>query len=455
MAGGLIAGVIFFYRQRAAVATVEQRLCGLPVLEERLAEAASRVEALQNDKLELSSRGASLEARLENERRTSAEKVALLADAQAKLSDAFNGLCSDALRKNNQSFLELARATLEKFQEGAKHDLEKRHLAIGELVAPVRASLDKVDGKIQELEQARAGAYESLTQQVRALIETQALLRSETSNLVHALRSPIVRGRWGEIQLRRVVEMAGMLGHCDFYEQESVTTADGRLRPDLLVRLPGGKNIIVDAKAPLNAYLDAVETKDEKVRLEKLTLHAAQIRAHIGTLTAKSYWNQFQPAPEFAVLFLPGEMFFSAALERDPSLIEFGADRHVILATPTTLIALLKAIFYGWRQEKLAKNAQEISQLGRELHERLAKVGDHWAEVGHGLDGAVQSYNKAVRSLESRVFVTARRFKDLEASQPNVEIAPLEPVEEMARQLQAPELLRGEDLSDGRSNESR
>ena len=397
---------------------------------------------------------ASLETELLQAGKNGEEKLALLNDARSQLTNAFNSLSSDALRANNQSFLDLAKTTLEKFQESAKGDLEKRQTAIVDLVKPVRESLEKVDSKIAEMEKARADAYGSLTAQVRSLVETQTQLRSETSNLVKALRSPIVRGRWGEIQLRRVVEMAGMLDHCDFEEQASVNTLDGRLRPDLVVRLPGGKNIVVDAKAPLSAYLEAIEATDEIIRKERLVAHASQVRAHIEALTRKAYWEQFQPAPEFVVLFLPGETFFSAALEQDPSLIEFGADKRVILATPTTLIALLRAVFYGWRQQSLAENAQEISDLGRELHKRLSDMGSHLEKLGRNLNSSVDSYNKAVGTIETRVMVTARKFKDLKSANAGVEIAPLEPLDQVTRQIQAPELIQLNGETEAQPDES-
>ena len=385
------------------------------------------------------SRAAILLAQLEFERAGSKEKLALMEEARQKLSESFQALSSEALQRNNACFLDLATTSLERFQEGAKGDLEKRQIAIGELVKPVRESLDKVDAKIQEIEKTRAGAYEALTQQVRSMMDAQGRLRIETNNLAQALKSPVVRGRWGEVQLRRVVEMAGMVAHCDFTEQLSVNTETGRLRPDLVVRLPGGKQIVVDAKAPLSAYLEAMEAGDEASRAAKLATHAGHIRAHIEALTKKAYWEQFTLAPEFVVLFLPGESFFSAALECDPALIEFGAERMVILATPTTLISLLKAVFYGWRQHNLAENAEEISQLGRELYKRVSDMGGHLEKLGRSLNGAVEQFNRVVATTESRVLVTARKFRELEPAQPGGDIEPLVPVETITRNLQASE----------------
>ena len=352
---------------------------------------------------------------------------------QAEAEAAFKALSSDALARNNQAFLDLARSTLAETEQASRGDLEMRQQAIFAMVAPVRASLEKVDSQIQELEKARSGAYAALHEQVRSLLETQAQLRAETGKLVTALRTPGVRGHWGEIQLRRVVEMAGMLDHCDFVTQATIGSDDVRIRPDLLVRLPAGKTIVVDAKTPLDAYLRAMEAGDEHSRKARFADHARQVRAQIAALGRKSYWEQFDHAPEFAVLFLPGECFFSAALESDPSLIEAGVDRNIILATPTTLIALLRAVAYGWRQEKLAQNAAEIGTLGKELFKRLSDMGDHWNRMGRSLDRAVEAYNAATGSLESRVMVTARKFAELKTAPLGVEIAELEPVEKNVR----------------------
>lgn len=365
----------------------------------------------------------------------------LMRQTKAQMSDHFKSLALDILQNNSKTFVEIAKGELEKAQTSVAGDLDKRQQAIDNLVKPVRESLDKLDTKIHDLESTRVGAYEKLTEQVRSLAETQNYLHAETGKLVQALRSPIVRGRWGEVQLRRVVELAGMVDHCDFIEQQSLTTDEGRLRPDLIVYLPGGKTIVVDSKTPLNAYLDALEAKDEATRISLLERHAAQVRDHIEKLSRKAYWEQLPATPELVVLFLPGEVFFSAALERDPLLIEFGADRRIILATPTTLIALLRAVSYGWKQEKLAQNALAISQLGQELYKRLSDMGGHFTGLSRSLNACVNAFNKVAGNIESRVFVTARKFHDLGAAADGLEIEPLEQVEQIARDIQAPELL--------------
>jgi len=349
-------------------------------------------------------------------------------------------LAAEALASNNESFLTLAKTQLEQLQQKTQQDLEQRKQAVEHLVAPIAESLQKVDGKLQELEVARTGAYSELRTQVGQLVEAQKELRSETGNLVSALRDrPNVRGRWGEIQLRRVVEMAGMVEHCDFETQKHVALEDGKLRPDLVVSLPGGKSVVVDAKFAGQAYLESLGAKNDDARTAKLRDHARQVRDHVTKLSAKSYWSQFDNTPEFVVLFIPGETYLSAALEQDPGLIEDGVNQQVIIATPTTLIALLRAVAYGWRQETIAESARVISDLGRELYTRLATFTEHVAKVGRGLETAIKSYNEAVGSLETRVLPSARKFKE-HGIAPAGELAELYVVDRSIRPITAAEL---------------
>ncbi len=369
----------------------------------------------------------------------------LMRQTKSQLSDHLKSLCSDALENNSKTFVQIAKGELEAAQSSAKNDLENRQKAIDNLVKPVGESLGKLGDEIRKLENARTGAYSQLTQQLGSLLQTETQLRAETGKLVQALRSPIVRGRWGEIQLRRVVELAGMVDHCDFTEQTTISTEDGRLRPDLIVHLPKGKTIVVDTKTPLNAYLDALEAEEHGKSL-LLVQHAKHVRAQIESLSRKSYWEQFDNAPEFVVLFLPGEMFFSAALERDPLLIEFGADRRIILATPTTLIALLRAVHYGWSQEKLAENALAISKLGSELYKRLSVMGAHFTGLGKSINGCVSAFNRIAGNIESRVFVSARKFKVLGVAETSEDIASLPQLDQVAREIQVDELDHQEEL---------
>ncbi|NGX47456.1 MAG: DNA recombination protein RmuC [Chlamydiae bacterium] len=351
-----------------------------------------------------------------------------------ELKEAFKALSHDALEKNNQTFLDLAKTSLEKFQERAKGDLEKRQQSIDQLVKPVKETLGKLDEGLQKLEKERKGDHASLKMQVQSLMEAKKELSQETANLVKALRTPIARGRWGEIQLRRVVEMAGMLNHCDFYEQE---VGEGGIRPDLIIKLPGGRQVIIDAKVPLESYLDSIQTDNEAIREAKLKNHARLIRTHVSALSKKSYHQHFSPTPEFVVLFLPAEAFFSAALQYDPALIEVGVDQGVIIATPTTLIALLRAVAYGWKQESLSRHAEEVSQLGHELYKRIVDMSDHFSKMGRSLSSAVEAYNKGIGSLESRVLVSARKFKDLGAAASKLELDAVDVVEKVPRQLES------------------
>jgi DNA recombination protein RmuC len=361
-----------------------------------------------------------LESLREAELKAADEKLALLEQARAQLKESFQALSSEALSRNNESFLNLAKSTLEKYQEGAKGDLEKRQQAINKTVEPVGLALKAFNERVEKIEERRTQTDASLKQQLQQLAESQVQLSRTTGSLVQALRAPQVRGQWGEMQLRRTVEMAGMINRVDFLEQASVDTDDGqRQRPDMLINLPNGRQVVVDSKVPLAAYLDALQSDDPNVQKERMVAHARHIRDHIKGLSAKSYWTQFDNAPEFVVLFIPNETIFSAALEQDPMLIEQGVNNQVILATPTTLIALLKAIAFGWQQEAIAREAKEIAALGKELYERIGVVTGYFAKLGKSLDQTVSHYNKAISSVESRLLVTARKFEALDSAAPD------------------------------------
>lgn len=427
--------------QAALSARAEAISARLAQVENDRDSARREVDILRTELADLRVNQSALEMRLAKEREAASEKLALLQEAERKLADAFRALSSEALKSNNQAFLDLAKQQMATQHESAKGELEQRRQAVDALVKPIHDALEKLGGQAQAMEKERVGAYAALTEQVKGLLGAQQELRGETHRLVTALRRPEVRGRWGEVQLRRVVEMAGMLDHCDFHEQESVE--GGRLRPDMVVRLPGGKSVVLDSKAPVAAFLEAAESDDDSARRRDLARFAKHVREHIQSLSAKAYWDQFDATPEFVVLFLPGESFFSAALREDPDLIEYASAQKVILATPTTLLALLKAVFYGWRQEALAENARQISDLGAELYQRLGKLAEHWASVGKNLGQAVRAYNDATGSLESRVLVTARKFEPLGAVPGERELPSLAPVEHAARAPQAAELVDG------------
>lgn len=426
------------HQERAAKLVAEEKARRIPELEIALRE---KQETLLKARETIST----LELQLKHERDVAQEKIQLIEKAQEEFQNAFKALSAETLSQNNKSFLDLAKATLGKFQETAKADFKSSEKAFNNLVQPVTEALKTVNKKIEDVEKTRIGAYEGLKQQVGQLIDSQKGLRSETANLVKALRAPTVRGRWGEMQLRRVVEMSGMSAHCDFLEQMNLKDGDQEklFRPDMVVNLPNDKQIIIDAKAPLAAYLEALEAKSEPERERFLKDHARQVRTHVNALSSKAYWDTLSKdlsSPEFVVLFLPGETFFTAALEKDPSLIEDGVQKNVIIATPATLIALLHAVAYGWRQESLAENAREISTLGSELYKRLADMGNHMAKLGRDIGSVVSSYNKTVGTVERRILPSARKFNDLQASTREA-LPTLTSVNQSPRDLQAPELI--------------
>jgi len=435
----------------AAVSAFAGALVSLFLCRSQLAALGERNDALARDLeaarmaadqlraqiLALTEARSALQATLESERRSTEEKLQLLQDSSEQLKSQFQALAGAALESNNTSFLQLAKTVLQNHQTQASGDLAQKEQAVRNLVEPIAESLKGMNQQIQALEKTRAEAYGTLSTQVQSLVETQRALQNETGNLVKALREPQARGRWGELQLHRVLELAGMLEYCDFKEQLSFNDEDRRYRPDVIVDLPGGKQVVVDAKVPLTAYLEALEAPDELTRNVCLGDHARQVRNHIDSLASKSYWAHLQCTPEFVVLFLPGEVFFRAAVDGDPELIEYGVTQKVIVTSPTTLIALLKAVAYGWNQKNLAESARQISEAGKTLYERLCKMKEHFDALGKRLGGALESYNDLVASIERRVLPVARRFPELDRSLDADSIPELPQIEKTPRQLQA------------------
>jgi DNA recombination protein RmuC len=432
--GGLVAALLARGRAAATTARFEETTKRADALLAELGAARAEAAAHQQEVGRLREAQAKLLADLDAERRAGQERLAAYEQAETKMREAFEALSRQALDRNAESFLNLAKTHLGEFQQGARTDLEARQTAIVELMKPVRDSLEKVDANLRRVE----GNHSTLAERLLALAQSEEKLKSETANLAMALRAPGVRGRWGELQLRRVVELAGMLDHCDFDEQVSADGEEGRLRPDLVVRLPGGRNIVVDAKAVVRAYVDAEQAGDESARAALMSEHARLVREHMGRLSAKSYWEQFQPAPEFVVMFLPGENFFRAALHADPDLIDRGVGQRVVLASPINLIALLWGAAQGWQEQRMAAAAAEISENGREIYRRLSTLATHFDKLRQRIDGAVVAYNEVAGSFENRLLPMARRFRELGVTADEVPALAL--IERAPRGFQSTEL---------------
>lgn len=398
------------------------------------------LDAARVENTRLREDNARIGSELSHERQTLPDRLALIEEARAGMTSAFDALAGKALRNSTEELLKLADQKLSNLQQSAIGDLQQRQQAVDELVRPIRETLAQVDKKLGDVEQNRVQTGASIGALLQDLSQQHTRLRSETENLVRALRTPMVRGRWGEMQLRRVVELAGLLEQCDFETQPTATTENGRQRPDLVVRLPAGRTIVVDAKVPLEAYLDALECTDDDQRRARMRDHARQVRDHIVKLGAKSYWEQFQPSPEFVVMFLGAEAIYHAALQEDPGLAEFGASRRVLLAGPMSLIGLLLVVAQGWRHDRLTDSAEEIRRLGKELYERVGKMTEHLDTLRMRLDSTVRAFNDTVGSYEGRVLVTARKFKELGATS-NADIDPMQTVDSVPRVLQSANLL--------------
>ncbi len=428
----------------AATARLQEQLAQKTELADEWRGRHEKLEAEKSTWIEqqhgLKAETVRLQTRLHEQEKSFAEKAKTLTEAEQKLTDVFKSLSSEALRANNASFLELAKENLSKHQSEAKTDLEARQKAIDALVNPLLKSLERVDQTTQNLEKERLTAYTNLLKEVQTLQSTGLKLQTETGHLVNALKAPQVRGRWGEMTLQRVAELAGMVEHCDFYQQEQKNSDDGALRPDMIVRLPGGKSIVVDAKTPLAAYIQALEATSEDDRTRFLQDHARQLQTHIRQLGQKNYWEQFEATPDFVVMFIPGESFLHAALQQNPGLIEEGIQKSVFLASPTTLITLLKSVSFGWRQEQLTQNAAEICAHGKDLYERLASLAKHFDDLGRALKNSSTAYNNAVGALELRVLPQARKFEGL-GIKPKDGIPHLKLLDVPVRDLQAPELV--------------
>jgi DNA recombination protein RmuC len=400
-------------------------------IRKELEDKCREIDTLRDLLTEAKRRYAVLETLMDAEHKAVSEKIAMLSDLKTQLFDSHKVLSSKALQENNVAFLDLARTTMEKYMETARNDLESKALAVKALLQPLQESLAEYRSQVKAMEMAREKAYGGLAEQLIALSGSQENLLKETGKLSRALRSPHVRGRWGEITLRRVVELAGMQNRCDFFEQPLMGSAGEKHRPDMIIHLPGNRRVIVDSKVPMNAYLDAMEMDSERERNEKLDHHAKQLRAHILQLAQKSYWEAISPTPEFVVMFIPGESFLAAALSINPRLIESGASRNVILATPTTLIALLKSVALGWRQESLMENAHRISQVGAQFYERLSTLTSHVNRLGHDLTRCVASYNQMTGAFTHRVMPAAKRFEEMEIGKGPLQLEPVQTVPEV------------------------